>query len=38
MKDSKVKYIHFSGSYLPKNDLALSIILKRKTENENAIA
>ena len=37
LKESKIKYIHFSGSYLPKNDLALNTILKRKTEIDTDI-
>lgn len=32
LKDKSTKYIHFSGSYLPKNDLALSVILGIKTK------
>ena len=34
MKGSGTTYIHFSGSYLPKNDLALSSILELKVKSE----
>ncbi len=31
LTDSKTGYIHFSGAYLPKNDLVLRYILEKKT-------
>ncbi len=38
LKDSEIKYIHFSGSYLPKNDLTLKAILEYKTNIEKDIS
>jgi hypothetical protein len=38
LKDSTKRYIHFSGAYLPKNDLALKVILKHKTNIEKEIS
>ncbi len=36
LNDSRVLYIHFYGSYLPKNDLAIRYVLDKKTKlNKN---